>query len=30
MSIWYAICDILPAEMLQWNFMKNAYQMQSC
>ena len=24
MSIWYAICDILPAEMLQWNFMKNA------
>ena len=24
MSIWYAICDILPVEMLQWNFMKNA------
>ena len=24
MSIWYAICDILPMEMLQWDFMKNA------
>ena len=24
MSIWYAICDFLPFEMLQWNFMKNA------
>lgn len=24
MSIWYAICDFLPMEMLQWNFMKNA------
>lgn len=24
MSIWYAICDILPFEMLHWNFMKNA------
>ena len=24
MSIWYAICDALPIEMLQWNFMKNA------
>ena len=25
MSIWYAICDALPIEMLQWNFMKNAF-----
>ena len=25
MSIWYAICDALPLEMLQWNFMKNAF-----
>lgn len=24
MSLWYAICNILPIEMLQWNFMKNA------
>ena len=24
MSIWYAICDVLPLEMLQWDFMKNA------
>ena len=24
MSIWYAICDCLPLEMLQWDFMKNA------
>ena len=24
MSIWYAICDVLPIEMLQWDFMKNA------
>lgn len=24
MSIWYAICDFLPSEMLQWSFMKNA------
>ena len=24
MSIWYAICDCLPIEMLQWDFMKNA------
>ena len=24
MSIWYAICDALPLEMLQWDFMKNA------
>ena len=25
MSIWYAVCDALPLEMLQWNFMKNAF-----
>ena len=24
MSIWYAICDALPIEMLHWDFMKNA------
>lgn len=24
MSIWYAICDLLPVEMLHWDFMKNA------
>ena len=24
MSIWYAICNVLPIEMLQWDFMKNA------
>ena len=24
MSIWYAICDLLPVEMLHWSFMKNA------
>ena len=24
MNLWYQICDILPLEMLQWNFMKNA------
>ena len=24
MSIWYAICNALPLEMLQWYFMKNA------
>ena len=24
MRIWYAICDTLPIEMLQWDFMKNA------
>ena len=24
MSLWYAICNILPIEMLQWDFMKNA------
>ena len=25
MSIWYAISDALPLEMLHWNFMKNAF-----
>lgn len=25
MSIWYAFCDLLPLEMLQWTFMKNAF-----
>ena len=24
MSIWYTICELLPIEMLQWDFMKNA------
>lgn len=24
MTVWYAICDILPIEMLDWDFMKNA------
>lgn len=24
MSLWYAICDILPFDMLNWDFMKNA------
>ena len=24
MNIWYAICELLPLEMLQWNFMRNA------
>ena len=24
MSIWYGICELLPFEMLQWDFMKNA------
>ncbi len=24
MSIWYGLCDMLPVEMLQWDFMKNA------
>jgi len=24
MSIWYAVCEALPFEMLQWNFMRNA------
>lgn len=25
MSIWYSICDILPFEILHWDFMKNAF-----
>lgn len=25
MSIWYAICDALPLEILHWDFMKNAF-----
>ncbi len=24
MSIWYAICDLIPLEMLRWDFMRNA------
>lgn len=24
MSIWYSVCDLLPFEMLHWDFMKNA------
>lgn len=24
MSLWYAFCDLLPVEMLHWDFMKNA------
>ena len=24
MSVWYAICDLLPFEMLRWDFMKHA------
>ena len=24
MSIWYALCNALSIEMLQWDFMKNA------
>ena len=25
MSIWYSVCEALPIEMLQWDFMKNAF-----
>lgn len=25
MSLWYALCDALPIEMLHWDFMKNAF-----
>ncbi len=25
MSIWYFICDLLPLEMLSWNFMRHAF-----
>ena len=24
MNLWYTICDLLPFEMLHWDFMKNA------
>ena len=24
MSIWYSLCELIPLEMLQWNFMRNA------
>ena len=24
MTIWYALCEVLPIEMLRWDFMKNA------
>lgn len=24
MSLWYALCDVLPLEMLEWAFMRNA------
>ena len=24
MSLWYAICEVIPLEMLRWDFMKNA------
>ena len=25
MSLWYSLCDLLPLEMLHWDFMKNAF-----
>ena len=25
MSIWYFLCDLIPAEILRWDFMKNAF-----
>lgn len=25
MTFWYALCDLLPFEMLHWDFMKNAF-----
>ena len=25
MSFWYTLCDLLPLEMLHWDFMKNAF-----
>ena len=25
MAIWYKICELIPLEMLQWNFMRNAF-----
>ena len=24
MSIWYRFCELIPLELLQWDFMKNA------
>ena len=24
MSLWYAICEAIPLEMLRWDFMRNA------
>ena len=24
MNLWYSVCELLPFEMLQWNFMRNA------
>ena len=24
MNLWYAVCDLLPFEMLHWDFMRNA------
>ena len=24
MSFWYSVCELLPLEMLRWDFMKNA------
>ena len=24
MSLWYALCEAIPLEMLRWDFMKNA------
>ena len=24
MQLWYNLCDLLPIEMLHWDFMKNA------
>ena len=25
MNLWYTLCDLLPIEMLRWDFMKNAF-----
>ena len=25
MSLWYGLCNLLPLEMLHWDFMKNAF-----
>ena len=24
MQLWYSFCELIPWEMLQWDFMKNA------